>query len=257
MRPVNCGLRSKHAATSTRRVLDRATEYDRREQRIEGPTQNTPDRYPQKELGEPICRGPAPRELAMADHRDHEEGQQVEKGEDPEGSDRSEGHGHGEREHENRQQPVHALMRDARPPSEGEDERQQVDRERHHPQQRHGRHVGGEIGRDSQHQTRGNEREQDPASPPQRGNTLYLPRPGRHNRGRFYRRVSHGRCAGTPHDGGATDEEPGEQHVAEESTGGSDRPGGDSGSMSVGYASSAGDCPVRRRIEKVRVAGQG
>src|SRR5215213_8444607 len=71
---------------------------------------------------------------------------------------------------------------------EDDDEREEVQRERYHPQQRNGRDVGGYIGRYPQHQARRHERQPHPPGPAQ---------PGRPT-GETARRGFQGRVRGEP-----------------------------------------------------------
>ena len=69
------------------------------------------------------------------------------------------------RRHHKRDQPNHIGMRDPRTLAEHGDEGEQVDRKRHHPQERRRRDVRGQIGGDRDHEARRHRGQRDPAHP--------------------------------------------------------------------------------------------
>src|ERR671918_1400146 len=77
---------------------------------------------------------------------------------------------------------------------EDDNEREEVQRERYHPQQRNGRYVGGYKGRDPQHQARRHERQPHPPGPAQPG------RPARETTRRGFQRRVRGERRASPAD---------------------------------------------------------
>ena len=69
----------------------------------------------------------------------------------------------GEQHRRARQHARHQTPRQQRAARKHHHEAQKVERQRDDPQQRHGHHVRRDVGRNTQHETRRDEREQDPA----------------------------------------------------------------------------------------------
>ena len=147
-------------------VLEHVREHDRGEQRRERASHHAADREPEVELGEVARVGLVAGQLAVADHRRHEEDHEVRR--DHEGQ-RLVGPGdqdEHQRQERHRQELDPDAVRDDPPPAEHEGEREEVDRQRHDPEERDRRDVGGQIGRDAQHQARRDGGEEHPARAP-------------------------------------------------------------------------------------------
>jgi len=88
----------------------------------------------------------------MADHRGHEEHAEVNAYDEPRGFAQARAHLIRQRQCADRQCPGKQFGREELPPREDEHERQQIQRKRHHPQQRHGGDIRGDVGRDPEQQ---------------------------------------------------------------------------------------------------------
>jgi AAA ATPase containing von Willebrand factor type A (vWA) domain len=153
------------------RVFEEGGENHGRDQRVEEPAEHAPHRDQEVELGQVPSRRARESELAVAGEGDEEQQEEVPEHGDPDalpepGDDEEEdgeNDGDGGRHHE--------AMKNGRPPAEGEDETQEIDGEGHHPEQGHGRDVGGDVGGGADHEARRHEGEGGPAKvlPPARG----------------------------------------------------------------------------------------
>ena len=107
-------------------ILSDPVEDQRGNQGIEDATQHAPDRDRQVIRRQVARPGPEPGQLAVADHRGHEEREQVER--NPERLDQPRGQYRHQCHHRQRQGADHQRMRHQRPPCEDQDEREQVER---------------------------------------------------------------------------------------------------------------------------------
>ena len=107
------------------------------------------------------------------------------------------------------------------PAAERDDEAQQIDREREHPEQGKGGDVRGDVGGDAEEQARGGEGERHPVEAPADGRRGPAPLGGLGRRRRRGRHAAGVRCGrgprGAPPDGDdrAEDDQDGEQEIAE------------------------------------------
>src|SRR5215207_7534806 len=153
-------------------ILDDRVEGDRCYQRVEDSAEHTSYRHPQVELRQVPRRRPVSRHLSVQNHRHHEEAQQVQPYEQPERVSQVEEHRDDQHRYNEGQHRDHAFVDQVRHPlarREDNDEREEVQRERYHPQEGYGGYVGGYKGCDPQHQARRHERQPYPPSPAQPG----------------------------------------------------------------------------------------
>ena len=148
------------------RILDQRGEDERGHQGVEEPAQHAAHRDQQVELGEVERAGPVERQRPVAGERDDEEQTEVPEHDDPDALGQGGDHQEDHEEAEGQRERHHHVMEQPRPAAEGEDEGQQVDRERQHPEQRHRGQVGGDVGGDPEEQARRHEGEHDPVNSP-------------------------------------------------------------------------------------------
>ncbi len=177
------GRRQQTGQPQGQRVLDHVGKDQRRDEGVEQAAERPADGHPQKELGEAFRRRPVAGQLAVADHADREEDRQVQTEQPADAERRSRQHQIEENQHEQRQgegpetpavQLGQAACDAAGDGREDQDEAEQVENQRRHPQQRVGGHVGGKVRRDAEQEAGGDEGQQHPAQPP----------PGRRSRDR-------------------------------------------------------------------------
>src|SRR4028118_1559776 len=129
--------------------------------------------------GGAVCR-----QLRVAYERGDEEEEEMREDEQPHGLRRAREIDEGEHERDARQDASQRARTEELPAREGEDEREQVEREWDDPEQRERGDVGRKIGGDAEHQTRRHERERKQAEtpPPSKRLDLGLVRSGRFGR---------------------------------------------------------------------------
>ncbi len=154
-------------------ILGDVAEHERRDQRVEGGAQQAADGHPKIELGETSGRGPARVKVGVAEQREQEQDGIVHR---QLGKDRAESElgGRDRQCHRNGHQELQHQVGERGAAREGDDEGGEIEGQRRHPQQRHRRDVGGDVGRDPDQQRCGHRREDDPPETPRRGRRVTL-----------------------------------------------------------------------------------
>ena len=134
----------------------------RREQPGRDAADRAAGRNPHIEGGEVARRGPPPGQLAVAHQRADEEYDQVDRDDADDRGDRDDDEQDDQAQDKKRLGGGNQPVRDDRAALKGNDEGQQIKRERHHPHQRHRRHVGRDVGGDRDQQPRWHRRQHDP-----------------------------------------------------------------------------------------------
>src|ERR1039458_5617132 len=133
---------------------------------VENPAKDSADRNPEIKFGETLCGWTAACEFAMTNHGHAQEGEQVQRDPYQDRQPRSRGNWKSRSENQKREAPNQPVVRNKRFARKDENKAEQIKRQRHNPEQRNRRHVGGESRSDTQCETGGNEGQNDPAKSP-------------------------------------------------------------------------------------------
>ena len=153
---------AQHRKRQQDRILRHPVEHERRDQPRRDAADHAAGRHPEVEAGEVARRRAPSRQFAMAHQRADEEHHEMDRDQPDDGLERLE-HDHGdEADDEQRLDIDDEPMRNDRPAGEHDDEGQEIERERQHPEQRHRRDVGRDVGGDRDQQAGRHGRERHP-----------------------------------------------------------------------------------------------
>ena len=164
--------RSRQAATNASGYSNTPSNRSGASRAVKAPPSAPPARHPEIELGQALGRRPQARQLAVADQRADEQAEQVQRQAQPERQ--GPGEQQDQRDEDERLGLDHPGVAQPRPAREGDDVGQEIQRERHHPEQRHCGQIGGDVGRHREQEAGRDQREHEPAQPARPADRLAL-----------------------------------------------------------------------------------